>query len=194
VLWGYSLAAGPALKAAVNDRQIAAVLTISPFLDGLARIRRSPIRNTAWIVPRAVADLIGLRTTIPATAPPGGHGAMVLPGEADGFARIVKNGSPWPNQVPAAAAVTTVAHRRQTLARHLHCPVWVGIGDNDRSVSETAAEQLATRAPAGELHRYPFDHFDPLAGTAPKLVARDQIKFLLEQGLLDGERPSSPLA
>lgn len=68
MLWGYSLSAGHVVKIAADDQRIAAVFLLCPFLDRFARIRRSPLRNTAWIAIRAVGDLIGRSTTIPVTA------------------------------------------------------------------------------------------------------------------------------
>ena len=49
-----------------------------------------------------------------------------------------------------------------------------------------AVERLAARAPKGELHRYPYDHFGAFIGDGPERVAADQIEFLGRQGLLTG--------
>jgi hypothetical protein len=40
------------------------------------------------------------------------------------------------------------------------------------------------RAPKGELHRYPYDHWEPYVGDAPDRIAADQIDFLQRCGLL----------
>jgi fermentation-respiration switch protein FrsA (DUF1100 family) len=94
VLWGYSFSAAHALAIAASEPEgIAAVLTLCPFVDGLARALATPPPLTAWIVPRALADALGRHTTIPVTAAPGERGAMTFPGEADGFSRAVTPGS-----------------------------------------------------------------------------------------------------
>jgi uncharacterized protein len=53
-------------------------------------------------------------------------------------------------------------------------------------VSKRAVERLAARAPRGELHRYPYDHFGAFVGDGPQRVAADQVEFLSRQGLLTG--------
>jgi hypothetical protein len=44
-------------------------------------------------------------------------------------------------------------------------------------------ERLAEQAPRGELHSYPYDHFDPFVGDAPARIADDQVAFLARVGL-----------
>ncbi len=184
VLWCYSISAVPALGlAADRPGGIAAVLALCPFADGLARALRTPPRLTAWIVPRAIADALGRPVTIPVTAPPGEHGAMTLPGEADGFARAVPPGSPWRNAISPAIFLTVATIRPVRWARRLPMPLWVGLGERDVSVHGPAVERLAARAPRGELERYPYDHFDPLTPAAAERVAADQVAFLRRAGL-----------
>jgi hypothetical protein len=62
--------------------------------------------------------------------------------------------------------------------------VWVGLGERDITVSGKAIARLAARAPQAELHRYPYDHWQPYLGDAPARVAADQIDFLRRQDLL----------
>jgi hypothetical protein len=47
-------------------------------------------------------------------------------------------------------------------------------------------QRLAERAPSGELHRYPYDHFGAFLGEEPRRVAGDQIDFLRRKSLLAG--------
>ncbi len=178
VLWGYSFGAGHAVELATRDARVAAVLALCPLVDGLPRALATPPGLTAWIVPRAVADALGRHTTIPVTAPPGERAAMTLPGEADGFARAVASGSPWRNRVSPAIFLTVATIRPVTRAHRIRVPLWVGLGDRDITVSEQAVTRLAARAPRGELHRYPYDHFDAFAGDGPQRVAADQAAFL----------------
>jgi hypothetical protein len=63
-------------------------------------------------------------------------------------------------------------------------PLWVGLGEADVSVSAKAVQRLAERAPRGELHRYPYDHFGAFLGDGPELVAADQVDFLRRNSLL----------
>jgi pimeloyl-ACP methyl ester carboxylesterase len=184
VLWGFSFGGGHAVETAAEDGRIAAVVALAPFVDGLARVLATPLPTVAWIVPRAIADLAGRTNLIPVTGPPGTKAAMALPGEADGFAAVVPPGSPWRNEITPGLFLTVAFHRPVAKAKKVTCPLWVGVGERDISVSGKAAERLATRAPKGELHRYPYDHWQACAGDAPARIVTDQIDFLRRQGLL----------
>jgi pimeloyl-ACP methyl ester carboxylesterase len=127
---------------------------------------------------------LGRHNLVPVTAQPGEHGAMSLPGEADGFQAAVPDGSPWRNEISPGVFLTVALHRPLTRARSLGAPLWVGLGEQDVSVSPRAVERLAARAPKGELHRYSYDHFGPFLGDGPEQIATDQIDFLRRSGLL----------
>jgi pimeloyl-ACP methyl ester carboxylesterase len=192
VLWGYSISAAHVLLlAATAPAGIAAALVLAPFVDGLARALATPPRLTAWIVPRALADALGRHTTIPVTAPPGRRGAMTLPGEADGFARAVPEGSPWRNRISPAIFLTVAALRPVRLAPRISMPLWVGLGERDVSVPRAGVERLAARAPQGTLARYPHDHFGFFLGDAPARIAADQVAFLRAHGLVPAVAPAA---
>jgi dienelactone hydrolase len=184
VLWGFSFGGGHAVETAAADRGIAAVVALAPFLDGLARVRATPLPTVAWIVPRAMADRAGRHNLIPVTGPPGTRAAMALTGEAEGFAAVAAPGSPWRNEISPGVFLTIAFHRPVAKARKVTCPLWVGLGERDITVSGKAIERLAARAPKGELHRYPYDHWQPYLGDAPERIAADQIDFLRRLGLL----------
>ncbi len=186
VLWGFSFSGGHAVETAVADSRIAAVLALCPMVDGLPRALGTPPRLSAWLVPRALADQLGRHNLVPVTAQPGAHGAMTLPGEADGFAASVPEGSPWRNEISPGLFLSITGIRPVTKAQRLHAPLWAGLGEADVSVSRKAVERLAERAPSGELHRYPYDHFGAFLGEGPQLVAADQVDFLRRKALLDG--------
>ena len=193
VLWGFSFSSAHAVEVALGDPRVAAVLALCPMVDGLARALATPPALSAWITPRAIADALGRHTTVPVTAPPGGRAAMTLPGEADGFARAVAPGSPWRNRISPAVFLSVATIRPVTKAQRLTCPVWVGLGERDVSVSAKAVVRLAERAPRGELHRYPYDHFDPFVGEGPQRIAADQAAFL-ERTVLAGEAAATTTA
>jgi dienelactone hydrolase len=184
VLWGFSFGGGHAVETAAEDGRIAAVVALAPFLDGLARVLATPIPTVAWIVPRAMADRLGRTNLIPVTGPPGAKAAMALPGEADGFAAVVPPGSPWRNEITPGVFLTVALHRPVAKATKVTCPLWLGLGEEDITVSGKAIERLAARAPKAELHRYPYDHWQPHQGDAPARIAADQIDFLQRCGLV----------
>jgi dienelactone hydrolase len=186
VLWGFSFSGSHVVETALADSRIAALLALCPMVDGLPRALGTPPRSSAWLVPRALADQLGRHNLVPVTAQPGAHGAMTLPGEADGFAASVPEGSPWRNEISPGLFLSIAAIRPVRKAKRLRAPLWVGLGERDVSVSGKAVERLAERAPRGELHRYPYDHFGAFLGDGPELVAADQIDFLRRNSLLAG--------
>ena len=184
VLWGFSFSGGHAITLAAERDDIAAAIVLCPLVDGLRRALGTPPSLSAWIMPRALADAAGRHKLIPVTAQPGEHAAMTLPGEADGFARAVPEGSPWRNEISPRVFLSVGTIRPVTKARKVTCPLWVGLGERDISVHGPAVEQLAERAPRGELHRYDADHFDGFLGELPARIAGDQVAFLTREGLL----------
>jgi pimeloyl-ACP methyl ester carboxylesterase len=108
---------------------------------------------------------------------------MTLAGEADGFHAVVPAGSPWRNEISPGVFLTVALHRPLAQARKLHMPLWIGLGEDDVSVSSRSLKRLAAKAPRAELHRYPGDHFAPFLGDAPELIAGEQLAFLRRQGL-----------
>jgi acetyl esterase/lipase len=184
ILWGFSFSGGHVVETAAADPSIAATLALCPLVDGLARALATPPLLSAWLIPKALADQFGRHNLVPVTGQPGAHAAMTLPGEADGFAASIPAGSPWRNEISPGVFLSVAMHRPLAKARRILGPVWVGVGERDISVSRRAVERFAERAPQGELHRFPYDHFGAFLGDGPSLVAGEQIAFLRRRGLL----------
>ncbi len=177
VVWGYSFSGGTAVNVAADDARIAGVMVLCPFLDGRARVLATT-RRTPWaatrVMLRAVRDRLGSHNLIKAAGEPGELAAMSFSGEARGFALATEGGSPWINAVSPGAFATIAFHRPVSKAKRLRMPVWVGLGENDITVSRKAIEKLAASAPEAELHRYDMAHFEPFHGTDPAIIAADQ--------------------
>ena len=179
VLWAFSMGCSHAVTvAAERPEGVVAVMTLCPFVDGLARVLRTSPKLVAWIVPRAVSDVAGRHVTIPLTGSPGEHAAMTFEGERQGFAMAVAPDSPWRNEVSPGIFLTVALMRPVTKARKLPMPVWVGVGEHDITVSRKAAERLGINAPRGELQRYPYDHFGAFTMAGVNRVVADQLDFL----------------
>lgn len=184
VPWGYSFGGGHLVRLLAEGRLRApAAIVLTPFVDGLRRVLAMRPGDLARVAPAAVADALGIRRTLPVAAEPGTAAAMSFPGEARGFARAVPAGSSWRNEVGAGVLATVALHRPWLRAKRIACPLWVGLGERDVTADPESVRGLARRAPRGELHRYPYDHFEPLlAENAPRLAA-DQVAFLRRVGL-----------
>lgn len=178
VLWGYSFGGGFAVALAAEGQTAAAVIALCPFVDGLRRALATPPMVSAWLIPKAIADVAGRRRLVPVTARYGDKAAMALAGEADGFGRAVPSGSPWRNEITPGIFLTVAAFRPVTKARRLSMPMWVGRGESDITTSGKSIARLATRSSKGELHDYPSDHFDVLLAPLADQVAADMVGFL----------------
>lgn len=184
VLWGYSFSGGHCATTAARDGRLAAVMLLCPFLDGIDRVRATPLKVIGWITPRALADAAGRHTTIPVTGPPGSLAAMPLAGEGDGFAAVVGDGSPWRNEISPAVFLTVAAHRPWARAARLAMPVWVGEGERDITVSPKGIRKLIDRAPDATLRSYDADHFTVFVPPVRDQIIADQLAFLRERHLL----------
>lgn len=183
ILWGYSFGGGHVATIAPRTKDLAAAILLSPYLNGLRRAIKVSPRLSAWMLPRALADLAGRRVMVPVTGPDGARAAMSFPGEADGFARAVPPGSPWRNEIGPAPFATIAFHRPLVNARRTTVPIWVGRGSRDITVDGPSIGRYAERAPGAELHDYDAEHFDPLIEPLAGEIAASQIEFLRRLGL-----------
>jgi alpha/beta superfamily hydrolase len=178
VLWGYSFSGGHVASLLASGLDAYAALVLCPFADGLKRVLATPLRLVAWVVPRALLDVLGRHLTIPVTGPPGSRAAMPFPGEADGFAAALGRGSPWVNAITPGVFLTVGMFRPVARARRITPPLWVGRCADDITVDAGAVARLAERAPQGELHDFPGDHFAPFSGEVTASVRDSQLEFL----------------
>jgi pimeloyl-ACP methyl ester carboxylesterase len=183
VAWGFSFGGGFAVERGIDDTQLAGVIALCPFVDGLARVLHNPPSLTAWILPKAIASAAGRHLLVPVSAAPGGHAALTRPGELAGFLASAPEGSPWRNEVTPGIFVWVGGFRPVTKARRVHQPLWVGLGEQDVTTHNKAVARLAERAPRGELHRYDGDHFAVFARPLADRIAADQVEFLRSAGI-----------
>lgn len=185
ILWGYSMSGGHVTHLlARGDLRPAAAMVLAPFVDGFRRVLSSSPRDLARVLPRALADSAGRHRTIAATGQPGELAAMTLPGEADGFARAVPDGSAWRNEASPGVFTTVATHVPYRRAGKIGCPLWVGLGERDISVHGPSVEALADRAPDSVLKRFDGDHFDLLIQPLAGRIADAQVAFLADKGLV----------
>jgi len=190
VLWGYSFSGGHCVYVGAEDNRLAAVLLLCPFLDAMARMRVTPLRTLTWIAPRALLDATGRHNTIPVTGPVKSRAAMTLPGEAEGFAAVLGDHSPWRNEISPGVFLTPHTHRPWTKAADLKMPIWVALGEQDVSAPAVGIERLVRRAPDVEFRRYQADHFTVFTPPLGEQIAKDQTQFLIEKGLLSSAEAS----
>lgn len=180
VLWGVSLSGGHVFSLAADRDDIAAVVALTPLVDGwaagaLAARQHSPatlLRSTAL----GVRSRVGGPVMMPIVAEPGELGALTLPGVKEAYLAIA--GPTWRNEVDAAVGLELGNHRPIKDAGRVRAPMLVQIADFDRSAPPYAALKAAGKARA-EVRHYPGDHFDVWPGSPLfARVVEHQVAFL----------------
>lgn len=170
VLWGVSLSGGHVLRLAAGRRDVAAVVALTPMVDGLAAARHAmashgadeTLRWTATALRGRIAALRGgPAVTIPVVGKPGDVAALTVEGCYEGYLSVA--GPTWINEIDAGIAFELPKMRQPRGAAPLPCPALVQIADFDRSAPPRAAAKAAFRVRA-QVRHYPCDHFDVWPG------------------------------
>jgi fermentation-respiration switch protein FrsA (DUF1100 family) len=186
VLWGTSYSGGHVVPVAVADGRIAAVLSMTPAMDGLAALiamyQHGGVRRLVPLVTNGIRDairaLLGRAPHhIPLVGAPGSTAVLTGPGALEGYTTLA--GPTWRNEVCARVALEVAFNRPIRYADQLRTPLLVQVGENDSVTPPASSRRTAARAGQyGELREYPVDHFDVYDGPAQQQAVADQIEFL----------------
>lgn len=200
-LWGTSYSGGHVVPVAVQDGRIAAVLSLTPAMDGLAALgaiaRRHPVKLLA-LVGHGLRDLAAVLLGrsphhLPVVGVPGTTAVITAPGAHEGYLALA--GPTWRNEVGARAALEVAFNRPTRYAARLRTPVLVQVGEYDAVAPPSAARRAATRAGRyAETVTYPVDHFDVYDGGWQERVLADQLDFLTRHLTRPADSPRRPLA
>jgi uncharacterized protein len=181
ILWGFSLGGGHALSVGEQDAQVAAVISVAPFVNGLANLRLIPL----WVLLRAtvLALLDGLRALfgrpplyVPAAGEPGSFALLTAEEALPGYETVTAAaGSTWRNQLAARVLLYVPFENPGGAAARLGVPLMMAVADQDQTVPVGAAVRAARRGARVELKRYAAGHFDMLTR---RDVVDDQVDFL----------------
>ena len=169
VVWGVSLSGGHVLEVAARDPRIAAVVSVTPAVDGLAAVARiirpHGVVHLGRLCARGAVDRIGAAMgrqplMLPIVARPGAPGALTSPGACERMHAIA--GPTWRNAI-AARLLLRIGLYRPARRSAIACPILMQIAENDQSAPRAAAERAAVRLRA-LVRRYPADHFDVYPG------------------------------
>jgi len=187
VLWGTSYSGGHVLAVAAGDPAIAAVIAMTPAVDGAAALlailrREGPgalLRLTAAGLRDAAGALAGRPPrTIPVAGPPGA--TAVIADEVAATAYPAIGGPTWRNEACARSVLGVGTNRPIRWAGRIRCPLLVQVGDRDAVAPPAAAVRAAERTTGdAEVRRFPVDHFGVYAGPEHPAVVADQVRFLL---------------
>lgn len=180
VLWGVSLAGGHVLAAAAHRDDVAAVVSLTPLVDGRAAGRHALAHHKPSSMARST--VVGLQSRfgkprmMPVVARPGELGALTLDGCLEDYLAIA--GPTWRNEVDATVGLELGNHRPGKQAKHVRAPLLVQIADFDRSAPPHAAAKAAFAGRA-QVRHYPCDHFDVWPGKEwHDAAVRHQVLFL----------------
>lgn len=185
VLWGVSLSGGTVLAAAAGRSDVAAVIALTPLVDGLAAAKHAMASHKPASMARAGARGVAGRVAaargktpvmMPLVGQPGTVAALSLDGLYERYTGLA--GPTWRNEIGATITLELGSHRPARFAKQLTCPLLVQIADFDRSAPPNAAARCAFKGRA-EVHHYPCDHFDVHAGGEWHAAAiKHQVAFL----------------
>lgn len=181
VLWGVSLAGGHVLAAGAHRDDVAAVVSLTPLVDGMAAGRHALAHHKPSAMARSTVmglqSRIGKTRMMPVVARPGELGALTLDGCYESYLALA--GPTWRNEIDAAVGLELGNHRPGKQAKHLRAPLLVQIADFDRSAPPQAAAKAAFAGRA-QVRHYPCDHFDVWPGSEwHEAAVRHQVQFLM---------------
>ena len=182
-LFGSSFSGGHVIAVGAADPRVAAIVAQCPFTDGLASVMRLPPLTALRATGLALADgLRGLRGAapryLPAVGPPGSLAVMTTPDAESGFRALVPPETTWENRVAARVVLRVPRYRPGLAAAHLGCPALFCVCDGDSVAPAERTVKLVSRAPRGEVRRYPVGHFEIYLGEPFERAVADQTGFL----------------
>ncbi len=183
ILWGTSFSGGHVVAVAVQEKDIAAVISQVPHMDGIATaaaaglVQNIRLGIAAW---RDMANKLLRRRPfyVPAVGEPGELAAMTAPGVVEGVKRLYPEGF-IPNENIAARIFLFVGlFSPGRLAPKLGIPWLVQVAANDLTTPVKPAIKAAMKAPKSQLIVYKCGHFDVYVEPRFEQTVRDQITFL----------------
>ncbi len=186
VLWGVSLAGGHVLAAGAGREDVAAIVSLTPLVDGRAAGRHALashpksalLKSTAAGVRSKVAGARGRSPVMMAVVgEPGDLAALTLDGLKEDYLALA--GPTWRNEIDATVGLELGGHRPITQAKNITCPLLVQIADFDRSAPPQSAAKAAFKGRA-EVRHYPCDHFDVWPGKDWfETTVEHEVRFLI---------------
>lgn len=180
---GSSFGGGHVIHVAAEDRRVAAAIAQCPFTDGVASGLRIHPLGLPGVLARSVRDEVArLRGREPVLVPLAGEprspALMNAPDVVPGYLGLVPEGLDFTNGVAARVATRILLDRPGRRARDVRCPILFAVCDHDSVAPAGVTLRHASRAPHGEVRRYPVGHFDIYSGEAFERAVADYVEFL----------------
>ena len=158
VLWGTSYSGGHVVPVAVTDGRIAAVVSMTPAMDGLAALlamfKHGGVRRLAPLVGHGLRDVLGAllgrpRHHLPVVGVPGSTAVMTTPGALEDYTALA--GPTWRNEACARVVLEVAFNRPIRFAPRLRAPMLVQIGGP--RLGRAARRSAAHRSPGRDVRR-----------------------------------------
>jgi uncharacterized protein len=185
VLWGTSFSGGHVVVVAARDKRVAAVISMTPAIDGLAAItqmaRSASVREMKGAMTNGLRDVLRAVTRraphyVPIVGVRGSGAIITTPGAEQALMPFV--GPSWRNEVCARAVFGLPFNRPIRFAKRVACPLLVQVGTNDKLAPPRAGRRATAKAGCqAELREYQVDHLDVYDGPGRDEMLADQIDF-----------------
>lgn len=184
-LWGTSLGAMRALRAAARSADVAAVVVQCPIVHGPATLRRNGFRPIVRLTPAVAADAIHRvrgtgRRYVPIVGAPGSLAAVTVAGAREGWYSTVPPGYRFDNRMAASDAIGIALTRAKRQSAKITAPLLVCVSRRETLMDPRHAEEIGHRAPRGIVRHYDGDHFQIYHPPLLDRLLNDQTHFLRE--------------
>lgn len=182
-LFGSSFGGGHVIRAAARDPRVAAVVAQCPFTDGPASLRAAGLGAVLRMTPVGLHDLVmgrlGRARGIALAGVPGSTALMTSPDSSPGYYGLLPPGAEFDDHVDARIALHVPLNSPGRAAAKVQCPIMFSVCDTDSVAPAKQTVKWASKAPRGEVVRYPFGHFDIYQGEPFERAVADQTDFLV---------------
>ena len=185
MLWGISNSGGHVVRVAAEDRRIAAVLSVTPAVDGVAVVaqlaRNAGMLHLFRLTTHGLRDALRGLTgrpphLVPVMGEPGSRAIIAKHGAEHDYTPLT--GPSWRNEVCARTALGVAFNRPIRFVSRVLCPLLIQAGTVDSITPPARARRTAAKAVRGELREYPIDHLDAETLPAQQDLLADELDFL----------------
>ncbi|GHD42337.1 alpha/beta hydrolase [Streptomyces galbus] len=184
-LWGTSFSGGHVLLTAADDPDIAAVISMNPFLDGHTTLRSTPPAQALALSRAGLRDVARAALNrppylVPAVGGAGTRAAMASDEALQGFLAMFPDQEPPSTDISARILLRLGMHRPVQRAARVGCPWLLQAGTTDNITPVDPVRRAVQRAPHARMSLYEGGHFAPYVGAAYEKVVTEQVDFLRE--------------
>jgi pimeloyl-ACP methyl ester carboxylesterase len=184
-LWGSSFSGGHVLVTAARDRNVSAVVSQVPFVDGIASIL---LMSPGYVIAafwHGFRDLLRILTfrkrhTVPITADPDQFAILNTAESKPGYLALVPEDTNWKNECPARIFLSIPLYRPIRYAGKVSCPVLMIYGVRDSLIPASAVEKTIRKIKDVKPFEFDAGHFEPYQGELFERVMKEETSFLVE--------------